>query len=73
MIPLQMLPSGHTARIGQLMGNPHEVHRLHELGLREGLPVEMIQTGNPCIVRVQGQKLCFRDDEFLRILVLDEE
>ena len=73
MFPLQMLPSGRSARIGQLMGNAHEVHRLHELGLREGLRVEMIQTGNPCIVRIEGQKLCFRDDEFLRILVLDEE
>ncbi len=29
----------------------------------------MIRSGAPCIIRVDGSKLCFRDDGILRVLV----
>lgn len=69
LIPLQQLRAGQKAAIGQLMGGPDDVHRLEELGLRTGTVVEMVQTGVPCIIRVGGSKLCFRDCEVFRILV----
>ena len=31
--------------------------------------VEMVQTGSPCIIRVDGHKLCFRDGECFNVLV----
>jgi ferrous iron transport protein A len=69
MIPLELLPAGHSAAVGQLIGGPGEVHRLEELGLRGGAQIEMIQSGSPCIVRLAGQKLCFRADDLMRVWV----
>jgi Fe2+ transport system protein FeoA len=45
---------------------------LHELGLRRGAEVEMIQPGSPCIVRLEGHRLCLRGDELLNVLVRPE-
>ena len=64
-----MLPTGSSARIGQLVGNPEQVHRLEELGIRQGETVEMVRSGTPCIVRLAGHKLCFRDSLLLSVLV----
>ncbi len=68
-VPLEFLLSGQTGCIGQLIGSAEEVHRLEELGLRAGRRVEMVQTGSPCIVRIEGQKLCFREAGKFRVLV----
>lgn len=69
LLPLHMLPPGSRARIGQLVGPAEDVHRLEELGLRVGEPVEMVRAGNPCIIKLGGSKLCFRDNETLGVLV----
>jgi len=69
LIPLNFLVPGQTADVGHVAGLPEQVHRLEELGLRGGAQVEMIQNGSPCIIRLAGQKLCFRADELLRVLV----
>ena len=69
LIPLNQLTAGQSADVGQVLGRPEQVHRLEELGLRGGAAIEMVQTGSPCIVRLAGQKLCFRADELLRVLV----
>jgi Fe2+ transport system protein FeoA len=69
LLPLHLLRPGSRALIGQLVGQADEVHRLEELGLRVGTPVEMVQAGSPCIVRLGGAKLCFRDNEAFRVLV----
>ena len=69
LIPLNMLPAGQSAHVGQVMGRRDEIHRLEELGLRRGAAVEMVQSGSPCIIRLAGQKLCFRADEMLHVLV----
>jgi Fe2+ transport system protein FeoA len=42
---------------------------MHELGLRDGAAIEMVQSGSPCIIRLAGHKLCFRADELLSVLV----
>ena len=69
MIPLRFLPPGQMGQVGQVLGNPRHVHRLHELGLRQGSTVEMVQSGTPCIIRMSGNKLCFRDNGDLNVLV----
>ena len=55
--------------MGQVVGQPEQVHRLEELGLRGGTTVEMVQNGSPCIIRLAGHKLCFRADDMLHVLV----
>ncbi|HTU25265.1 MAG TPA: FeoA family protein [Pirellulales bacterium] len=69
MIPLEFLPAGRSAAVGQLIGGENDIQRLEELGLRGGAEIEMVQAGSPCIVRMAGQKLCFRADDLLRIWV----
>lgn len=68
-LPLSLLKCGESAVIRHVAGADDHVHRLHEMGLRDGAPVEMLQSGTPCIVRIAGHKLCFRDDDLTRVLV----
>ena len=72
LIPLSALSNGQAAHIGQVAGRVDHVHRLHELGLRSGAKVEMLQTGTPCIIRLSGQKLCFRGEDLTSVLVRPE-
>jgi Fe2+ transport system protein FeoA len=69
LVPLYTLRRGQVAEVGQLLGAPEQIRRLEELGLRTGARLEIIRSGAPCIVRVQGSKLCFRDDDSVRVLV----
>ena len=69
LIPLNRLGPGEGGQIDQLMGRPDDVQRLEELGLRGGRHIEMVQSGSPCIVRLDGQKICFRGGESLNVLV----
>ena len=69
LIPLATLRPGQCAELRQIVGPADEVRRLEELGLRSGTSLEMVRAGSPCIVRVGGTKLCFRDGELLAVLV----
>lgn len=69
LVPLSALRHGQVAEIGQLLGSTEQVRRLEELGLRCGARLEMLRRGTPCIIRVEGNKLCFRDDASLRVFV----
>ena len=69
LIPLGFLLRGQAAEVGEIVGRPDQVQRLHELGLRSGVQVEMIQPGSHCIVGLEGQRLCFRETELIGILV----
>lgn len=69
MLPLTELDAGQTAEIAQLVGRPDDIHRLEELGLRPGATIEMVQPGIPCIIRLAGAKLCFRESDVFSVLV----
>jgi Fe2+ transport system protein FeoA len=64
-----MLVVGQSGRVSQIVGQADHVHRLREMGLRDGAMIEMLQSGRPCIIRLDGQRLCVRDDELLSVLV----
>jgi Fe2+ transport system protein FeoA len=68
-MPLVALASGETGIVEEVLGEPATVVRLQELGLRTGQQVEVVQAGSPCIVRVSGHKLCFRDGEACDVLI----
>ncbi len=55
--------------IARVLGRPDHVHRLEEFGLRRGTKIEMFRPGNPCIIRLAGNKVCFRTDELLNVMV----
>ncbi len=69
LIPLSLLSTGESAHIHTVAGHPEQTRRLRELGFQEGAHVQMIQSGVPCIIRLENSKLCFRDGEMSRIMV----
>lgn len=71
-VPLHMLSPGDTAHVAHISGETELRRRLHEMGLAEGQRVEVLQTGSPCILRLNGHKLCLRAEDLLRVLVIRE-
>jgi len=69
LLTLTGLRPGQTAEVFQLVGAPERIRRLEELGLRAGAWLEMVRPGSPCIFRVGGTTLCFRDDEISSVIV----
>lgn len=72
LVPLCQLSAGATAIVAAVLGCTDHVHRLNEMGLRNGAPIEMVQPGSPCILRLGCQKLGFRADELMSVLVKPE-
>ena len=68
-IPLNELLVGQSACVSRVAGRPDHVHRLEEFGLRAGTRVQMFRAGNPCIIRMGGNKVCLRSDQLLRVMV----
>lgn len=68
-IPLQELRSGQPANISCVSGNPQDVARLAEMGLRCGTQVCAVRGGNTCILQIEGHRMCVRTSKDLAILV----
>jgi Fe2+ transport system protein FeoA len=69
LMPLDMLRPGEWAEVADVGGDPAWVCRMAEMGLQAGCPVQMVQGGAPCLLRVAGCKLCLRADDSAQILV----
>ena len=69
LLPMSALLPGQIAEVRELVGRPEQLRRLEELGVRSGAILEIVQSGSPCIVRVGGTKLCFRDGEMCSVFV----
>ena len=68
-MPLSMLAAGDSAVVQSVVGSSELVRHLAEIGVRDGALLEMVRPGTPCILRVDGAKLCVRGDELLQVLV----
>lgn len=69
LIPLKRLSPGESCEVAEIVGDPQHTQRLFELGLAQGVQLEIVRQGNPCIVRFSGTKLCFRENELAQVLV----
>ena len=69
VISLDRLRPGQSAEVTRIDGPIEHVHRLGEFGLRAGTVIQMFRPGNPCIVRMAGNKVCFRAGALLNVLV----
>jgi len=69
LLPLDLLRSGEWADVAEVSGEPGWVHRMAELGLRAGCRLQMLQDGSPCMLNIEGCKLCLRGDHSSRIMV----
>jgi Fe2+ transport system protein FeoA len=56
-IRLSVMPEGVPARIAALDAAPADVERLEVMGLCSGRIVEVVQAGDPLIVRVLGTRI----------------
>ena len=69
LFPLQFATAGSAVQVCQVSGSPMAVHRLQELGLREGVAMQILQAGTPCIVQLAGHKLALRNEDDVMVLV----
>jgi Fe2+ transport system protein FeoA len=68
-IALGRLLAGQSAVVSRIVGRGEDVQRLEEFGLRSGTTVEMFRPGNPCILRLAGNKVCLRIQRSLAVFV----
>jgi ferrous iron transport protein A len=73
LIPLDRLQRGSRAQVAEIVGTVEQVQRMRELGVSQGVELEMVQPGSPCIVRFGNHKLCLRAADALGVLVCSEE
>ena len=69
LVPLSFLRPGQSGRVDEVVGTGGLLHRLREMGLRAGARIQMVKPGSPCILRLDGHKLCVRSDEMALVLV----
>jgi ferrous iron transport protein A len=69
IIPLQLLQSGETGEVVEVLGDERLVARLAESGLRAGCRLEMLSHGDPCVCRVDDTRLSFRTDGLVEVLI----
>ena len=68
-IPLHFVAAGNSATVIHVEGQPEDVQRLAELGVCCGKALEVLQGGSPCIVQLDGSRLCLRYDQECHVLV----
>ena len=68
-IPITHLKTGQFAQIIQVDGYSNYVHRLREMGICKGTEIKIFQSGNPCIVCIEGNKICIGFNNHSNILV----
>jgi ferrous iron transport protein A len=69
IVALESLAVGEGGRITDISGDPNFVTRLNEMGLRVGTALRMIRSGRPCLIAVDHQRLSFRTEDNVLILV----
>jgi ferrous iron transport protein A len=69
ILPLELLPAGQVGRVCDVSGQAALVHRLHEMGLREGTEIRVVRPGAPCIVAFEDHRLSVRLEDEVTILV----
>jgi Fe2+ transport system protein FeoA len=67
--PLELLSNGQEARIVEVSGDCVQVHRLAEIGIRSGSMLQMIRTGEPCLLAIDGRRLSVRLNNDVDIFV----
>lgn len=71
---LDQAPIGQRVRVVSVAGDPALVRRLADLGLREGIEVEVLRRaplGDPRVYALCGYQLCLRRTESERVRVVE--
>ena len=73
LIPLDRISPGQFAQIDRFVGCAEHVRRLEEMGLRQGMTVQVVRHGRPCIIRAGSSRICFRCSDLLGVLVRSQQ
>ena len=68
-LPLDLLQPGEWADVAEVSGEPAQVCRMAEIGIRSGCRLQLVQAGSPCLLNIDGCRLCLRMDDSTQILV----
>ena len=70
-LPVRRLARGERGRIVEISGREALCRRLHEVGIVVGAQVEVVQPGNPCVVRIgsTGGRWGLRSADACRVIV----
>ncbi len=69
VVPLKLVQPGVEAEVCQICGEQSQVRRLQEMGICQGCKLKVVCQGSPCIIKVAGSRICFRENELTNILV----
>jgi ferrous iron transport protein A len=69
LLPLELMRAGEWAEVVEVFGDPAWVGRMAELGLRPGCRLQVLGAGSPCLLLVNGSRLCLRAEQAMQILV----
>ena len=72
---LDQIPKGQSAHVVGVVGDDPITRRLNDLGIREGVRIEVIRRaplGDPTVFELCGYQLCLRRTESARVLVSPE-
>lgn len=62
VLPVKLLRRGEVGEVVDVVGNDRVVARLAENGLRKGCRLELLQTGDTLLFKVNDTKLSLRAD-----------
>lgn len=62
MLPLECLQRNENAEIAEVVGDPHWVARMADLGVQHGAQLRMVTPGTTCLFELGQCKLCLRSD-----------
>jgi Fe2+ transport system protein FeoA len=68
-VPVEYLAPEAEGVVVDLCGEEKNVHRLEELGIRCGCKIRMLSPGEPCLLAIEGKKMCLRLGASAGILV----
>lgn len=69
---LDQIPQGESVRVARIDGDDPIAHRLRDLGVRDGVVIEVLRRapfGDPTVFELCGYQLCLRRTETKRIHV----
>jgi Fe2+ transport system protein FeoA len=69
LLPLERLKRGESGTVADVTGNQQWVCRLHEMGVRAGVRLTVLQTGSPTLLQIGSGRLSLRLGDAIRILV----
>jgi Fe2+ transport system protein FeoA len=68
-IPVELLDADSEGVVVEMCGADPNVHRLQEMGIRCGCRVRMLRPGEPCLLSIEGRKMCLRLGTMAEIFV----